>query len=411
MKKIIAFVIVMMLISGLTACSYTADTRDDETAAAVDANTNAASDVKKHKIGVLVYSITDEEVMAFREYLESYIMSCFEDVQFVYSDSISSEEEALEFIRTVCENGAEGIMSFDSYDLKTEVDLCAEYGTYYMRASGTVSDEQFAEVEDNTYFLGTVGPGAEIEYQAGADMAQHFTDEKQGDVYFVLSGGSAVGNEMHRLRTIAILDTLQKNYEVSFELSSEELAATEEEITVEAGNLKISIFPGYLSNNAVMEAAKEAYAENDYNAVLSVLPVREMSTEISKSGAKLGIIDCYSESNLQLFNSGVLDYVAGKYSSLIGPSFAAMYNAVTGFASDFRDNGKAFRITQGFWSSDSLEDYTEKYTFTRSLEINAYNFEDLYSVCRIYHEDADFEALKTLAEAYDFDSVQARRMR
>ena len=38
------------------------------------------SGITVHKIGVAVYNIDDAEVMSFRNYLENYIDSCFEDV-------------------------------------------------------------------------------------------------------------------------------------------------------------------------------------------------------------------------------------------------------------------------------------------------------------------------------------------
>ena len=40
-----------------------------------------------HKIGVIVYNTGDEEVIGFREYLQGYIESNFQMVQFVYSGS------------------------------------------------------------------------------------------------------------------------------------------------------------------------------------------------------------------------------------------------------------------------------------------------------------------------------------
>lgn len=63
----------------------------------------------------------------------------------------------------------------------------------------------------------------------------------------------------------------------------------------------------------------------------------------------LGTVDCYTETNGELFKNGNLKYLCGKYESIIGPAFAAMYNAVTGYSEDFREDGKAFAIQQGFW--------------------------------------------------------------
>ncbi len=367
----------------------------------------AGAGMETHKIGVLVYSITDEEVITFRTYLQDYIGACFPDVEFLYSDSITSAEEEMEFIRNVSDAGAEGILSFNSYDLAAEVELCAENEVYYMMASGSVSDEAFASVEDNAYFLGVVGPGSEIEYQAGADMARFFADQHAGDEYFILSGGAPLGNEMHRARTEGILDALQEAYGVNFDRTAEELAVSGEIGHAAAGDLTVCICPGYLDFEEFLEPAREEYGKDRYPVVLSVLPVSEMYNTVK--GAQLGLIDCYNERNLQLYNEGNLSYLTGKYCSIIGPSFAAMYNAVTGFAEDFREDGKAFRLTQGFWTSDSAQDYVEKYSLASSIAINAYNYEDLQNVCRLYNPDATLGQLQELALSYTFEDAKERR--
>ena len=124
----------------------------------------------------------------------------------------------------------------------------------------------------------------------------------------------------------------------------------------------------------------------------------------------LGIVDAYHTRNLQLFNDGTLRFLVGKYSSMIGPAFALMLNAVTGYASDFRgSDGRAVRVTQGFWQSDSPEDYVEKYALSTSASKNAYNFDDLSNVIRIYNPNANLPELVALAEACSYYAVEARR--
>ena len=278
-----------------------------------------------------------------------------------------------------------------------------------MMASGTVSDEDFASVEDNPFFLGVIGPGAFIEYKAGSDMAAYFAEKKGSNEYFILSGGAAYGNAMHQRRTQGILDTLASAYNVKFEKSTEELSMTEEPVHIQEGNLKICICPGYISRDQFFEQIKGEYESDQYDTVLSVLGISRMADVVK--GTRLGVIDCYSETNLQMFASEELQYLVGKYSSIIGPSFAVMYNAITGHAEEFRPRGKSFHITQGFWSSDSREDFEEKYTLASSVEINAYNYEDLQKVIREFNPDATFEDLKALAEADTFKAALERRAR
>lgn len=405
MKRMIRFIVLLCAACCLTACSGSTGSSEDQNAAV---KTDQEDTV--HKIGVLVYNRTDDEVIAFRDYLESYIESCFEDVDFLYSDSARSFEDSEAFINSAAENGVEGIMSFITYDLEAEVELCAQHGIYYMMASGSVSESDFEKVADNEYFLGVVGPGTEIEYQAGKDMGAYFAEHGEGDEYFILSGGAFAGNEMHRLRTVGMLEALQDAYGVTFEQGIDALAASETVQYVQAGDLTVCICPGYMSREEALKAAQAEYEAAGYKNVMAAMAVGDLEPTITAKEAKLGMVDCYSETNWQLFLNGQLDYLTGKYRSIIGPSFAAMYNAVNGYAKEFlEDDGRAFQVTQGFWTSEGAEDFGEKYEMSSSIEINAYNYEDLYDVCKNYNPDATLEDLKELAGAYTFEEAQARR--
>lgn len=405
MKKMISLALTICLVCGLAACGSSVNTGETGNAAE-----EASRETSVHKIGVLVYNRTDEEVIAFKDYLENYIESCFEDVDFLYSDGSRSLEDSEAFIRSAAENGVEGIMSFITYDLETEVNLCAENHIYYMLASGSVSDEEFEKTADNEYFLGVVGPGSEIEYQAGYEMGTFFAENGESDEYFILSGGASAGNEMHRQRTMGMLAALQNAYGVIFDKETSQLAVTENIEHVQEGDLTVCICPGYMSREEQLKAAQDEYEKDQFGVVMASLAVADMQECISAAGAKLGVVDCYSDTNWQLFNSGDLHYLTGKYRSIIGPSFAAMYNAVNGYAGEFlEDDGKAFQVIQGFWTSGSAEDYEEKFEMSSSLEINAYNYEDLYGVCKAYNPDATLEDLKALAGAYSFEEAQARR--
>ena len=401
MKIKCIFILAFILAFSLTACSVEEKTKDGSP------DTVESKDEDSYKIGVIVYSNTDQEVLAFREYLESYIEKVFPDVSFLYSSTITSEEEELAFINSACDEGAKGFLSFLTLDLEKEVALCQERGAYYMVASGSVSEEDFKVVEDNPYFLGAVGPGGDMEYETGTKMADYFIGQDSGDEYFILSGGAPIGNEMHLQRTMGILDKLKESYGVEFDKSSEEIALSDKPVHLNAGDLKVCVTPGYIEYDRYFATAKEEYLKERYGNVLSVLPIAQMADVVK--GAHLGVVDCYSTGNLELFNAGILRYVAGKYSSIVGPSFAAMYNALTGYAEDYRENGKAFQLTQGFWYSGDYDDYVEKYSLANSVVTNAYNYEDLEKVCKKFNPDSTLKDLENLIEAYSFEDAKARR--
>ena len=345
--------------------------------------------------------------MMFKEYLDHYIGDCFPDVTFLYSESISGSEELMDFLELCAENGAEGVMVFGSYDLQKEVAFCAEHDMYMIRPSATSSDADFEAVASNPYYIGEIGPGSELEYEAGADMTRTMAED--GKTYLILSGGAAEDNEMHRLRTLGMLETLQEIYGAELEQTAEELAVTEETVTVEAGGLKVTVFPGYLEREENAAAAAKMIEDGDYTTVLSSVPVSPLMETLDTVKVECGTIDCFSEDNSYGFQDGTISYVAGKYQSEIGPGFAALYNAITGNADAFRENGRAFRLKQGFWTAKSSEEYEKMYSLARSISVNAYNYEDLYSVIKSMTPEADFDSLKTLAESFSYEACMERR--
>lgn len=412
MKRIISMLIAAIMIvlctggcgnssSGISDKADVSGNQKGEAAGMTDGST-------VHKIGVAVYDVMDDEVIAFREYLKGYIEECFPEVEFYYSYSIQSEEEEMQFLEDACEEGVEGIMSFISYDLPGEVAFCESQGIYYMMASGTVAEEQYLSVADNPYFLGVVGPGSEIEYQAGADMAEYFINEMEGDSYILFTGGAGIGNEMHRMRSVGALEVFEKVFG-DLGQSAEELAVTEEPVKLTFGDSNLTIYPGYTTREEVHKEVVKELESTEYDFALSMFSMYSMVDDLEEQGVKQGVVDCYSITNQNLFADGTLCYVIGKFSSIIGPSFAAMYNAITGYAEDFREDGKAFRLTQGYWTAENADDFNDKYALATGIYVNAYNYEDLGSVMKVYDEAASFEKLKALTEAYTYEDAEARR--
>ncbi len=404
MKKFFAFVLTAaLLLSLLTGCGP----RTTDDIAERDQNTAEASGLEIHKIGVATYNIKDAQVMMFKDYLDNYIKQCFSDVTFLYSDSISGSEEMEDFLALCAEQGAEGVMIFGSIDLVREVEFCAEHGMYVIRPSGTSSDEDFEAVADNPYFVGEIGPGAQKEYEAAEAMTRAMAAE--GNSYVILSSGASTGNEMHRLRTLAILEALQEVHGVTFSQSCEELAVVAEPTDVEAIGLRLTIVPGYLEEEENRLAASEIISSGEYTTVLSAVPVTSLMEALNSVTVECGVIDCFSEDNYFGFKKGKIGYVAGKYQSEIGPGFAALYNAITGNGDIYRVDGKAFRLEQGFWTAETDAEYDSKFALASGAAVNAYNYEDLYSVIKSYTPEADFEAFRELTESYSYDDCLARR--
>ena len=415
MKRLISILIaVMMLVLCMGGCQSSSSSSSETESRTDAANTEGKKNSQttdtsvKHKIGVAVYDVTDDEVITFREYLTGYIQRCFPEIEFCYSYTIRSAEDEMKFLEDACAEGVEGIMSFITYDLSEEVAYCRSKGMYYVLASGTVTEEEYDSVADDPYFLGVIGPGNKIERQAGADLASYFINEMDGKSYILFTGGANVGNEMHHARSEGALEVFEKKFG-DLGQSAEELALTEEVVRLTLGDVNLTVFPGYTTRENVEEMAIEELENHEYDFALCMFSMYSMVDVLQREGIKQGVIDCYSMTNKELFENGTLCYVAGKFSSTIGPAFAAMYNAITGYGEEFREDGKAFQMTQGYWLSKNKEEYNDQYALATGIYVNAYNYEDLCSVIKAYDTSASFEKLKSLTEAYTREEAEVRR--
>lgn len=282
---------------------------------------------------------------------------------------------------------------------------------YYILGSGTISDEVYENVKDNPYFLGTIGPTTEDEQTAGETLAENLAalDESGDASYLVVTGGSGIGNEMHRLRTVGILSKLQEIYGLTYEMTVEELAEITEVTEIETGtDVRITLFPGYLVDGGEVGEAVEGGA---YTMVISAMTIANAITNICNAeeangyDIKVGMVDCFTDQNYAFFNEtdvngdSKLNCLVGKYGAIVGPSFVAMCNAYAGYAEQFRtEDGSAFRLYQTYWYAAGTEEFNELYAQSISAYENTYSATDMLQVLKLYNADADYEAFAAFTE-------------
>lgn len=349
-----------------------------------------------YTIGVVLFDQENPELNMFMDYYKNYIEEGF-PVKFYFSRKLESTEEENAFIEEMAELGADGIISFYGLDVESTVEVCEENELYYVLGSGTISDDDFQAVKNNPWFLGTVGPDPQEEYNAGKSMAEYFVSEGKKS-FLIASGGASSGNFMHLSRLQGIQDVLD--------------AQTGVEETVS---------DGYLTREDGIESFKEALKSGSYDVVLctmglgnDVLDAIAEKEEEQGADIQIGMVDCFSEENFGLvkekdaFGNPIINFIEGKYASMVGPAFAILYNAMSGHTEANSENGEAVRLYQGFWQSSSKEEFIELYGYTQGIYENAYDCESLMDVISVFSENASPENLKALTEAYKIEDVKAR---
>lgn len=419
-SKVLSFAMITTLVLSLVACggsNQTAETAESKETAQATETVDADMD-EGHKIGVVVYDVNDAEVQMFRGYFESYIAESF-PVKFVYSASVSTWEEEEQFLNAAIEEGVQGFISFNPTNLEEALKICEAAEVYYMMGSGNYDDKILDAVKTNKWYLGCIGPDDDVDIQAGADMvASYLSNAEAGARIMVATGGASMGNYMHEMRARGILDKLAELKGFNYAMSVDEMVAASEICEVETGvaGATVVICPGYNTG----EMIEQALGQYDVDAVMTVLASDDAVNLVTDAEATyehdiwVGKIDCFSQWNRDAFaktdsfGQPSLNYVAGKYASIVGPAFAAMFQAVCADPEMLRVNGEAFHINHGFWTADSAERYEELYSYTDSYVNNAYSSQDLMNVITSYNPDATFEDFKALTEASDVESAIAR---
>ncbi|MCD7813542.1 MAG: hypothetical protein LUH20_05765 [Lachnospiraceae bacterium] len=407
-KSRILWILGMILTAFLSLGVAVSAAEDESEAESLSAEEEMAAG---YTIGVSVYDPEDWEAIAFRDYFEDYLGTAFNASFYYNAERIDTAEDEIAFVEELHEAGVKGIISFLSTYIEEVLPVCEEYGMYYILGSGTISDEVYENVKDNPYFLGTIGPTTEDEQTAGEILAENLAalDESGDASYLVVTGGSDIGNEMHRLRTVGILSKLQEIYGLTYEMTAEELAEITEVTEIETGtDVRITLFPGYLVDGSEVGEAVEG---GEYTMVISAMTIANAITNICNAeeangyDIKVGMVDCFTDQNYAFFNEtdvngdSKLNCLVGKYGAIVGPSFVAMCNAYAGYAEEFRtEDGSAFRLYQTYWYAASTEGFNELYAQSISAYENTYSATDMLQVLKLYNADADYEAFAEFTE-------------
>ena len=330
------------------------------------------------------------------------------------------------FIRAMKLQGVKGIISFYGQDIQKIVEACDEEEMYYVLGSGSISDEDYEKVKNSFYFLGSVGPDAKADYEAGYNMADYFADADTSS-YIVLTGGASVGNYMHLQRSIGVLEGLAEKEGLSYSEDVEKLAASEETTVVDSGkdDISITICPGYMTTPKGINNLKHAFVDGNYDAVLCTFNVDEiMKTITSKeeeqnSNIKVGTVDCFSQENHDAVNSEdsfenpKIDYVAGRM-CIHGRAGADLLILQDAHARHILRRIQMMqipiqvRLYQGFWSASDKDTFNELYGYTQDIYENAYSCADLMEVSEAYTTDTTPDKLKVLTEAYKVEDAEKR---
>lgn len=388
-KKLVSALIVgTMAVSMLAGCGNNAD-QGGTSASAESEKTNSKSAAK---IGVLVADVSGEEAQGFRNYYENYIEDNY-DVTFTYTDALESAEDEKAAIEKFASQRCQAIISFSSNDRAQQIETCEKYGVYYAVASGVLDDDQYETYKNYEYFAGQVGPSNETEFEAGQEMGAYYKEQGASKVAIY---GAFIPNPMHVYRVAGVLTGLGCTYGGASDMDAI-VGQIFQDQTVDLSKVSgdvdvVAYLQGYGDTttdelNAAIQKAPDAF--------ISVGMATTFFTQsLNEAGISFSDIDSFTSANEAAMKDGKLTYLAGKYSSSIGPVFALVMNAINGNV--IRDeDGNAPSISQKYLVATDVETF-DKYFVSDSGDAPIYDKATLDS---IIGNDVTFDAVKTLVES------------
>ncbi len=268
-------------------------------------------------------------------------------MEFTYTEQLADAAAEKAAIEKFAAQGFDAIISFSASDRATQIETCIANKLYYAVASGMLDDAQYEKYKGEEYFVGQIGPSMDTEYEAGYAMGKHFADQ---GVKSIAMYGAFIPNPMHVYRAAGVLAGIGATYGGA----SDKDAIVGQIFSDQGIDLSkvgangvelVGYFQGFGDTTfdelfGCLAAQPEAF--------LSVGMATTFFTDIlNENGVAFSDIDSFTTANGAAMKDGKLVYLAGKYSSSIGPIFAAVMNAVNGKSVRNAD-GSALSISQSY---------------------------------------------------------------
>lgn len=404
MKKILAVILAVAMVAAalfaFAACDGTGTTS------------------KEYKVGVLREDDTSGEAIAWQGYLTAVGKELGLTFEFVTTDSSTSEVNA---INTFAAKGFKAILLFSDDDVIASVTAANKNKMYLVIPTGNVNDEQREQLNKLEYYLGSVSPTDDTDYQAGYDMAKYFVNDLGKSVFTLFGGATCYAVSMHVQRLAGILAYLCEDEGTSYDG-----AKTRDELVGKVAGLGVDpakfvstkyTITGYMDGFAFDDAFSTKLQQSMIAGGTSILSVgagdavagiaygiANAVASIDASEVKSAGVDAITSAYADCFNIGYT-YDCGKYASAMAPGLVLLTAALNG-NKIVDETGAAPRAGMSYWVATSLDELNTMLAADNETDGYCYNGKVVeYYAGKGYTEflelcNADFEAAKTINANY-----------
>lgn len=373
-----------------------------------------ASDIK---IGVLREDDSSGEAAAWEKYLRAVGEEMGITFDFTTTDSSAAEVSA---INTYASRGYDAIFLFSDDDIVASVNAAADKKLYVAIPTGHPTAEQYEQIKNIEYFLGSVAPTDDTEYEAGYAMAKYFVEEKGQSAFTVFGGATCYGASMHIQRLAGMLAYLCEDSGTSYDGAKkrEELVGKLAGAGVDPTKFVSTKYriTGYMDGFAFDDAFSTKLTNSLEAGGVCILSVGAGDTvariaygitqaSSSVKNVMCGGVDSIAADYAECFDLGY-SYDCGKFASAMAPGIVLALSAINGHKITSPD-GSAVRVGMNYWvatSKDALNsmlasDNAESgYCYNKNVLDHFINntYDEFLKLC-----NADYEGAVAIHEAYN----------
>ena len=361
---------------------------------------------ESHKMAVAFSSITSMEVMQ-KEYLEGYIGPAF-NTEFMFSEEVSEPEEILSFLEDAYASGCEGVMIFGTDGLDQTIAKANELGMYVVTNSATLTESAL----NLPYYMGSVSSGAELTAKNYGEIVKDLLSDGENHNVIIVSGGAGMNSTQHYETTVAILETLQDNYDLTYDQPIEEIARTTSQLEVNTGtDIKILIYPGFAGSDTYVPGLSTILQTGEYDTLLCCYPVFsqfsvavdevEKAYDLNIRVASIASLDDATKTAFETqdaFGNPSIDGVLVKPAcGIVGEMFVLLYNGITGYADQVRETaGTASMYQLPMWTVDGAEEFATISQLDSSAETYAFPADEIGNLLAVNNPDVDYQTIYDL---------------
>jgi hypothetical protein len=351
MRKLIALLLTLVMVFALVACGDSGSTNNDipnkpGTVAEVTYE-NYAFDrswpEETLKIGVVLFNPTDDTWLGVKAYFD-YLAKIF-NIDFIYSEAISSAEQEFAFIDSCAAAGCKGIFAYYNASGPSAIMNATSQGMYYVGIT-----EYYDRFVDNEYYVGgytfTDESGLSGDYTAGYALGYSLAMQ---DVKHIVYASGETKVAMFKERAQGFYDGV---------------AAAQEDGSTAQFDPEVDVIGGW-PDAPTFPSLQTAALTADYDAVGSATDIAYWLQPVEDAGkemkmACIGTVSTSYKSYVEDGTISVIVYDAPEY--VHGAPLIMLINACTGYSELAKNADGTPRLQHVYrWTVDSAELFNEIY--------------------------------------------------